>query len=111
MKKVSTGSWTFSFGAYADNPVPWPELLRKLKSLGFDGVELGGFSIHPSPGNQPTKEARARIRQEAAEMGMGISAFAPNLWHEKLINTDNPENYLEASVACWSLLRTSGSRR
>jgi sugar phosphate isomerase/epimerase len=94
MKRISIGSWTFSLGPYTDKPVPWRELLQRLKSLGFDGIEVGGFSIHPRPENQPAKEDREQIKQEAADIGMAFSSFIPNLWNEKLINTDDPSGYL-----------------
>ena len=29
MKRISIGTWAYSIGPYADNPVPWAEVLRK----------------------------------------------------------------------------------
>ncbi|MBI2423209.1 MAG: sugar phosphate isomerase/epimerase [Candidatus Hydrogenedentes bacterium] len=94
MKKISIGSWAYSIGPYQDCPIPWSDVLRELKGLGFDGVEVGGFSIHPSPENHPTKEDRARVKEEAAAIGLGFSAFVPNLWAEKLINTEDTSVYV-----------------
>ena len=96
MKKISIGSWAYSIGPYADNPVPWDEVLKKLKELGFDGVEVGGFSVHPSPENHPTKEDRERCKQQAKDIGLGFSGFVPNLWGEKLINTEDSSGYINA---------------
>ena len=93
MKKISIGSWAYSIGPYEEEPVPWDEVLQKLKALGFDGVEVGGFSIHPSPENQPSKEERAAVKQQAADIGLGFSAFVPNLWAEQLINTEDTSAY------------------
>ena len=30
MKRISIGTWAYSIGPYADNPVPFDEILRKL---------------------------------------------------------------------------------
>jgi len=96
MKKISIGSWAYSIGPYEKEPVPWTDVLKGLKALDFDGVEIGGFSIHPSPENQPTKEDRAKIVEEAKEIGIGFSGFVPNLWGEKLINTEDTTDYINA---------------
>ncbi|MCC6697095.1 MAG: sugar phosphate isomerase/epimerase [Candidatus Hydrogenedentes bacterium] len=96
MRRISIGSWSFSLGPRAANPEPWTDLLSRLKQLGFDGIEVGGFSIHPRPENQPTKEARERIRQEAAGIGMAFSSYIPDLWSERLIDTADPSAYIRA---------------
>ena len=95
MKRISIGSWAYAIGPYEENPVPWDEVTRKLKELNFDGVELGGFSIHPSPETHPTKEDRDRLVEEMKEVGLGISGFVPNLWGENLIDTDDQSVYIE----------------
>ena len=74
MKRISIGSWAYSIGPYADNPVPWEEILRKLAELGFDGVELGGFGIHPNPDIMPEKAQRDACRQQVADAGLGAVA-------------------------------------
>ena len=94
MKKISIGSWAYSIGPYADNPVPWEDILVKLQELGFDGVELGGFGIHPNPDIMPTQEDRDKCRQQVADAGLAFSGMAANLWGEKLINTDDTTPYL-----------------
>ena len=94
MKRISIGSWAYSIGPYANNPVPWDEVVRKLAELKFDGVELGGFGIHPNPDNLPTKEDRARVKQQLKSAGLSFSGLAANLWGEKLINTADNSSYL-----------------
>lgn len=94
MKKISIGSWAYSIGPYEDEPVAWDEVMTKLKALGFDGVEVGGFSIHPSPETKPSKEERAAVKQQAADLGLEFSAFVPNLWAEQLINTEDTSAYV-----------------
>jgi sugar phosphate isomerase/epimerase len=95
MKRISIGTWAYSIGPYADNPVPWDEVVSKLKTLGFDGLELGGFSIHPNPDNMPTKEQRERCKQDLADAGLAFSGLAANLWGEKLINTEDTSHYID----------------
>jgi sugar phosphate isomerase/epimerase len=68
--------------------------MHKLKALGFDGVEVGGFSIHPNPDNHPTAEDRLRVKQQAAELGLGFSGYVPNLWGEQLVNAEDPSKYI-----------------
>lgn len=94
MKKISIGSWAYTIGPYENDPVPWDVVLTKLKALGFDGVEVGGFGIHPNPDNQKTKAERDEIKAQAAEVGLEFSGFVPNLWGEKLINTDDQSGYI-----------------
>lgn len=94
MKRISIGSWAYSIGPYANSPVAWDEVVRKLAELDFDGVELGGFGVHPNPDNLPTKEDRARVKQQLADAGLAFSGLAANLWGEKLINTDDNTKYI-----------------
>ncbi len=94
MKKISIGTWAYSIGPYEDNPVPWEEILTKLSELGFDGVELGGFGIHPNPDNMPSQEQREACKQEVKDAGLAFSGMAANFWDKDLINTADPEPYL-----------------
>ncbi len=96
MKDISIGSWAYAIGPYEDNPVPWSEVIRKLKDLNFQGVELGGFSIHPNPDSHTTKESRDQVLAEMKEVGLGFSGFVPNLWGEQLINTEDTSAYIAA---------------
>ncbi len=62
-KRISIGTWAYSIGPYADKPVPFTEVVTKLNELGFDGLELGGFGVHPNPNLQKTKDERAKVRE------------------------------------------------
>jgi len=95
MKKISIGSWAYAIGPYADSPVPWDEVVAKLAELGFDGVELGGFGIHPNPDLLVTADDRAQCKQQVAEAGLAFSGLAANLWEQQLINTDDTTAYIE----------------
>lgn len=95
MKKVSIGSWAYTIGPYASNPVPWEEVIKKLKELGFDGVELGGFPPHPNPDNMAKKEQRDACKKQLAKLGLGWSGLAADLWKQHLIDTDDNSAYLD----------------
>jgi len=95
MKKISIGTWAYSIGPYADNPIPWEEILEKLSELGFDGLELGGFGVHPNPDLLVTKEDRAKCKQGVADAGLAFSGLAAHLWAQHLIDTDDQTAYIE----------------
>jgi sugar phosphate isomerase/epimerase len=104
-KRTSIGSWAYTIGPYASNPIDFDTVLTKLKALGFDGVELGGFPPHPNPGNpngpddnwpgaMPEKSQRQELVAKMQAIGMAFSGIAANLWGEKLINTDDQSKYI-----------------
>jgi sugar phosphate isomerase/epimerase len=104
-KRTSIGSWAYTIGPYASNPIDFDTVCTKLKALGFDGVELGAFPPHPNPGNpngpdkdwpgaMPGKSEREELRARMEERGLGFSGIAANLWGEKLINTDDQSKYI-----------------
>lgn len=105
MKRSSIGSWAYTIGPYGSSPIDFDTVCRKLKELGFDGVELGAFPPHPNPGNpngpddawpgaMPEKSQRAELKAKLAAQGLGLSGMAANLWGEKLINTDDQSKYI-----------------
>lgn len=93
-KRIAIGTWAYSIGPYADSPVPFPEVVSKLHDLKFDGLELGGFGVHPNPDLQKTPEERAQVRAEWESRGMGCSGLAADLWSEKLITAADDSSYL-----------------
>jgi sugar phosphate isomerase/epimerase len=95
MKRISIGTWAYTIGPYANNPVGFDEVITKTKEYGFDGLELGGFPPHPNPDDLTTKNQRADVKAKMAAAGLGFSGLAANLWAQKLINTDDPKPYLD----------------
>ena len=104
-KRTSIGSWAFTIGPYAKNPIDFDTVCDRLKELGFDGVELGAFPPHPNPGNpngpdsewpgaMPDRTQREELRSKMAQKGLGFSGIAANLWGEKLINTNDQSKYI-----------------
>ncbi len=94
MKRTSIGSWAYTIGPYADNPVDFETVCTKLKALGFDGVELGGFPPHPNPDDLPEKSQRDELVSQMKGFGLSFSGLAANLWGEKLINTNDQTDYI-----------------
>ena len=95
MKRISIGSWAYTIGPYAKNPVLWEEVIERLKDLEFDGVELGGFPPHPNPDNMPEKEQRDACKEQLADLGLDFSGLAADLWSQHLIDTDDNSAYLD----------------
>ena len=89
MKKVSIGSWAFTFGAYAKNPVSLEELCKTLSGLGFDGVSMGGFKPHAHPDLYDTEEKREKLLAMLKSYNLEIADFAADLWSvDSLKQTD-----------------------
>jgi sugar phosphate isomerase/epimerase len=79
MKKLSIGSWAYIFNQ--EKPTnDFHELLHKLQHLGYDGVELGSFGLHPTPYSHPTRASRAALKKEVADHGLAFSGIAVDLW-------------------------------
>jgi len=94
MKKISIGSWAYTIGPYAKNPVAWDEVIKKVKGLGFDGVELGGFPPHPNPDNMPFKKQRSACKKQLKDVGLDWSGLAADLWSQHLIDAEDDSAYL-----------------
>jgi sugar phosphate isomerase/epimerase len=98
-KKLSIGSWAYIF----NQEVPTNDfhmVLHKLQDLGYEGVELGSFGVHPTPVSHPTKASRERLKKEVADHGLAFSGIAVDLWSFKKpgpsIMDENPVPYVAA---------------
>lgn len=96
MKRISIGSWAYTVGPYKDHPVPWDTVTDKLAELGFDGVELGAFPPHPNPDNVSTVAGRKAVLAELREKDLAFSGMGPQLWGQKLANTNDHADYIAA---------------
>ena len=93
-KKISIGSWAYTIGPYSKNPVPFDQVITKLKELGFDGVELGGFPPHPNPDDCPDAASRQKVKSMVRDAGLEFSGMAANLWMHKIISVDDNRPFL-----------------
>jgi sugar phosphate isomerase/epimerase len=95
MKRISIGTWAYSIGPYASDPVPFDEVIRKLAALGFDGIDLGGFAPHPNPDTLARTDQRLAVRRQVEDAGMAFSGLAADLWSQHLIDAEDNRPYLD----------------
>lgn len=98
-KKLSIGSWAYIFNQ--EKPTnDFHEVLHNLHKLGYEGVELGSFGVHPTPVSHPTKASRQKLKKEIADHGLALSGIAVDLWSFKKpgpsIMDENPTPYIAA---------------
>ena len=94
MRRISIGSWAYTICPYAGKPIDFDTVCQKLKELGYDGVELGGFAPHPNPDDCPEKSQRDEVVAKMQQWGLSFSGLAANLWGEQLANTDDHTKYI-----------------
>src|SRR5262249_37403089 len=58
-------------------------VLHKLQDLGYEGVELGSFGVHPTPVSHPSRSDRQKLKKEVADHGLAFSCIAVDLWSFK----------------------------
>jgi len=93
-KRVSIGTWAFLFNQ--EQPIQFEDVVKGLAELKFDGLELGGFDIHPNPDLIPDAEGRAKVRELWESHGLGCSGLAADLWAENLITAPDDSSYMAA---------------
>jgi sugar phosphate isomerase/epimerase len=98
-KKLSIGSWAYIFNQ--EKPTnDFHQVVHMLHDLGYDGVELGSFGVHPTPVSHPTLADRQRLRKLVADHGLEFSGIAVDLWSFKKpgpsILDENPVPYVAA---------------
>jgi sugar phosphate isomerase/epimerase len=98
MHRTSIGTWAFNIGPYADKPVPFDEVGIRLKQLGFDGLELGGFNAYPNPNDMPLRDQRMALKEKVHHWGLEFSGLAADLWSQHLIDTDDQRPYIAEFV-------------
>jgi sugar phosphate isomerase/epimerase len=81
MKKVSIGSWAYTFGEYAKNPIPLDTLCKELHRLKFDGISMGGFKPHAHPDDWGTPEKMAELKKILADNQLEVADYAADMWH------------------------------
>lgn len=98
-RKLSIGSWAFIFNQ--DKPTnDFHQVVHMLQDLGYEGVELGSFGVHPTPWSHPTKADRQKLRKLVTDHGLAFSGIAVDLWSFKKpgpsIMDENPTPYMAA---------------
>jgi sugar phosphate isomerase/epimerase len=73
--KISMGSWAFSFGPWAANPVPFETTARHLAEAGYDGIDICGFPPHVTLEKYATAESRASLVRFLEDLGLAWLLF------------------------------------
>ncbi len=93
--KISLGSWAFSFGPYADNPILFERTARRLAEAGYDGIEICGFPPHITLDAYPTAAKRAELSRFLDDLGLGRSGYAADLTPANPADPANEQKYLD----------------
>jgi len=72
-KKTSIGGWAYIWGGYEEAPIPLEEVVKTLKELNFDGIEMAAFPPHLEPN---TKEKRQEVKKLLDDNGLQVSGLA-----------------------------------
>lgn len=92
MKKISIGSWAYTFGPYESHPVSLEDTVKGVSDLGFDGISLGGFKPHAHFDLYPTPEAREQLVEllrshalQPVEYSPDVNSFSPITQQEEYL--------------------------
>ncbi|MEN6608711.1 MAG: sugar phosphate isomerase/epimerase family protein [Bryobacteraceae bacterium] len=93
--KISLGSWAFSFGPYADNPIPFDKCAKRLADAGYDGIEICGCPPHITLDKYPSKESRREVAKFLEDINLGISGYVADLYSANPVVPENRKTYLD----------------
>lgn len=79
MKKISIGSWAYTFGPYETHPVALEDVIDGLSKMKFDGISLGGFKPHAHFDLYPTAEDRARLVDMIRDHSLEVVEYSPDV--------------------------------
>jgi sugar phosphate isomerase/epimerase len=93
--KISLGSWAFSFGPFADNPIPFEKTVKRLSEAGYDGIEICGFPPHVTIDQYPNKESRRQLVRFLQDNRLGVSGYAADFTSVNPVVEGNKQKYLD----------------
>jgi sugar phosphate isomerase/epimerase len=93
--KISLGTWAFSFGPYADAPVPFETIVKRLSEAGYDGIEISGFPPHVTLAGYPTAESRRELRRFLSGHNLEVSGYAADFTSVNPVTAGNERRYLD----------------
>jgi sugar phosphate isomerase/epimerase len=93
--KISLGSWAFSFGPFAENPIPFEKTAKRLSEAGYDGIEICGFPPHVTLADYPTPESRRGLVKFLQDQRMGVSGYAADFTSVNPTAEGNAQRYLD----------------
>jgi sugar phosphate isomerase/epimerase len=94
-KKISLGSWAFTYGPYEANPISFEATARRLAQAGYDGIEIGGFEPHITLARYPDSASRKQVRRFLDDLGLGVSSYAADFGTIDPIRESNRQAYLD----------------
>lgn len=95
MKRISLGSWAFTFGPYSESPVPLAKVISEAARAGYQGVEISGFPPHATPEAMNSAAARAALRDQLSQAGLLPSGYVPDLTSVNPVAESNRLRYLD----------------
>jgi len=95
MPRFSLGSWAFSFGPFARDPVPLERVAERLSGVGYDGIELCGFPPHATVESYATAETQAALRGLFNGLGLAVSGYSADLTEVNPTAPGSADRYLE----------------
>ena len=107
--KVSFGSWAFSFGPYANQPVPFFDIARKLSVAGYDGIEVCGFPPHITLEDYPEVSSRRDVARRLGDLGLGVSGYSADLTLVNPTLVGNKQTYIDLFARNVDLCSAIGS--
>lgn len=93
--RISLGSWAFTFGPYASNPIPFEDIVNRLSSSGYDGIEICGFPPHVTLEKYAELRSRRELARYLKEKRLGVSGYAADLSSVNPVAPGNRQKYLE----------------
>jgi sugar phosphate isomerase/epimerase len=93
--KISLGSWAFSFGPFADNPIPFDKTVKRLSGAGYDGIEICGFPPHVTLEKYPGAESRKPIVKLLQDHKLGVSGYAADFTCVNPVTPGAKQKYLD----------------
>jgi sugar phosphate isomerase/epimerase len=93
--KISLGSWAFSFGPFADNPIPFEKTVKRLSDAGYDGIEICGFPPHVTLDKYPTPQSRQELVRFLKDHRLGVSGYAADFSSVNPVAEGSRQKYLD----------------
>ncbi|MDD5017221.1 MAG: sugar phosphate isomerase/epimerase [Eubacteriales bacterium] len=79
MKKISIGSWAYTFGPYSNNPIALHTVITSIAQMGFDGISLGGFKPHAHPDLYQTEKEQQQLIDLLASNNLEVVEYSPDV--------------------------------
>lgn len=93
--KISLGSWAFSFGPYAADPIPFEAAVKRLSATGYDGIDVSGFPPHVTLEKYPTRKSRVELVRFLEDHRLGVSGYSADFSAVNPIIKENERQYLD----------------